>query len=131
MKRIYDETLINHYKKKYEIEKMFIQCPKLSLYMFEKGERWNTFLNPKEYMSFLVKGRIHLENIRYDGSIFAVHHIAAFTIIGDLEFSNQNNKQFSIVSDSTCYVLAFPLLQYQPIVEKIYILGYLLRSVGK
>lgn len=103
-----------------------------SIFEYEKGE-FITYSGQKlEYILFVVKGTVRIYGIRKDGSLSPVNQQKAPTILGDVEFSNQEAPPFITEAATAVICLA---LQIKPHAEQLHsdvrFLHTLLRSYAE
>ncbi len=130
MKKINDDTMIQKYIQNYQLQELFITVPEMTLFQFEKDEILNHKLNPEQFFLFLVQGKLHLTNIREDGTAYQILNITALTCLGDIELFRPGHKQYTITSDTTSLLLAIDLHKYHEELTTDYrFLQYLLKTV--
>ncbi len=130
MLEIQDEQLIQTYIHQYNLEDHFLQIPSMKLFQFEKQEVLNTKLNPNQFFLIFVKGKLHLTNVRKDGSSYQILNITALTCLGDIELLQPVHKQYIITSDTQSHLLVIDLPQYRETLLKDYkFLQYVLHNV--
>ena len=69
-------------------------------YRYEKGEYITVPGKPMDKILFLVEGTVQIYGIREDGSLSPVNQIVSPTILGDLEFPNQEAAPFFTIMES-------------------------------
>lgn len=114
MEKLCDTEEIEYWLQKEQIRDYF-DTPDLSFQIcrYKKGEYITTPDTPVEDLLFVVRGTIQIYGIREDGSISPVNQSNSPTLIGDIEFSRQENPPFfaSAKTDVTC--IALSMRKYQ------------------
>lgn len=129
MKTLTNQKRIQGYLKKYK-QYTFLSRYPLHLYQLEPHEILNDKLNPKQFLLFLVAGKIKISNIREDGSLHQITLLDSCTCFGDMEFAQPTIKQHIIETMSTCEFLAIDLTNERTHIEQdSEFLLFLLRSI--
>lgn len=130
MKKIYNQEKINNYLKQYKLE--FLSNYTLDFYSFSAHEHLNEKLNPKQFLIFLVFGTVHIYTPRINGSLNQITRSSAPVCFGDMEFTNQDMKQFQIETITPCEFICLDIAFHRNKIEHdSQLLLYLLHSVSK
>ena len=130
MKKIIQEYKIISYTHQHHLE--FLNTYALSLYSFTPQELLNEKLNPKQFLLFLVEGTVRIYSPRINGSLNQIAISSAPMCFGDMEFTNQNMKQFLIETMTPCKFICLDIaLNKDKMTKDAPLLLYLLHSVSQ
>ncbi|MCI8865285.1 MAG: cyclic nucleotide-binding domain-containing protein [Lachnospiraceae bacterium] len=82
-------------------------------YRYEKGEYITVPGKPMDKILFLVEGTVQIYGIREDGSLSPVNQIVSPTILGDLEFPNQEAAPFFTETKTPAVCLSLSTKAYR------------------
>ena len=130
MKKINKQEKINNYLKQFHLE--FLSTYQLNLYSFVSHERLSEKLNPKQFLIFLVCGTVKIFTPRSNGSLNQITRSSAPVCFGDMEFTNQDMKQFQIETITQCEFICLDItINRNKIEQDTKLLLYLLHSVSQ
>lgn len=95
MRRIYDPDALEAYLNQYHILDCF-DTEHLPFFLaeYERGEMLVQPLKPPHSLIFVVKGTVSLYSIRQNGSVYRISSSDEFTLLGDMEFVNDQLTVF-------------------------------------
>ncbi len=134
MKHINNQTKLNNYIKKYNIEDFFgIDMKKyMELLSFEKGSHVVKTNEPIEYLYFFVKGKLKIYTILKNGKSLLFRLYKPLNIIGDVEFIDCDiaNSNIEAIEDSLCIGISMNNIRSYAIDDPTF-LKCMCRSLGK
>jgi CRP/FNR family putative post-exponential-phase nitrogen-starvation transcriptional regulator len=106
MKRIYNQTKLENYIEKYNIEDFFgVNMKKyMELHIFEKGSHLVKTNGPIEYFYFFVEGKVKVYTVLKNGKSLLFRLYKPMIIIGDVEFIDCDtaNSNIEAINDCLC-----------------------------
>ena len=97
MKQIQDEALLQFYMEKYGIAELFeTRGLTFRLYEYERGEILNFIRDSSQCLQFFVKGNAVIYSVRADGSRYPLCNLDSFTMLGDMEFCEEQSLPFLV-----------------------------------
>ena len=115
MVEIQNNREIEKYIKKYEIEKLFTDNMKkqMNLYLFNKNEYICREEEHLENMYFLVHGKAKVSKHLENGKSLLISFYRPLTIIGDVEFIDDNVTDCSVqaIEDTYCIGINFDIVR--------------------
>lgn len=115
MIKIEDNKRIEEYIKKYEMESLFSDNMKeyMTLYMFSKNDYICKEEEQLENMYFLVNGKAKVSKHLENGRSLLISFYTPLTIIGDVEFIQNNATDCSVqvIMDTYCIGISFNIIK--------------------
>jgi CRP/FNR family putative post-exponential-phase nitrogen-starvation transcriptional regulator len=111
MNRIYNQTELDNYIKKYNIEDFFgINMKKyMELHMFDKGSHIVKTNEPIDYFYFFVEGKIKVYTILKNGKSLLFRLYKPLNIIGDVEFIDCDTANSNIEAINECLCIGISM----------------------
>ena len=133
MKQIQDDALLQFYMEKYGIAELFeTEGLTFRLYEYERGEILNFIRDSSQCLQFFVKGNAVIYSVRTDGSRYPLCNLDSFTMLGDMEFCEEQSLPFLV--EALTKVLCVELSLYEcraSLLNDRVFLRYVARSVAK
>lgn len=116
MKEIKDKKLLEKYYK--SVQCYFSVKPKvIKLIEYKKGELLNSPLNELDTFLIVVKGKISIYDISYDGAIRYISLASKDALLGDVEFCGKIHQSFYTEATSSLICLSIPFKENKEILE--------------
>ncbi|MGV8983001.1 cyclic nucleotide-binding domain-containing protein [Clostridium sp.] len=134
MKHINNQTELDNYVEKYNIESFFgIDMKKyMELHLFEKGSHIVKTDEPINYFYFFVEGKVKVYTILKNGKSLLFRLYKPLNIIGDVEFIDCDtaNSNIEAINDCLCIGISMKNLRKYAINDPTF-LKYMCTSLGK
>ena len=134
MKHINNQTKLEHYIKKYNIEDFFgIDMEKyMELLSFEKGSHIVKTNEPIKYLYFFVRGKLKVYTILKNGKSLLFRLYKPLNVIGDVEFIDCDiaNSNIEAIEDCLCIGISMCNIRNYAINDPTF-LKCMCRSLGK
>ncbi|MBZ9687234.1 cyclic nucleotide-binding domain-containing protein [Clostridium estertheticum] len=111
MKRIYNQTKLEHYIEKYSIEDFFgVDMKKyMELHIFEKGSHLVKTNEPIDYFYFFVEGKVKVYTVLKNGKSLLFRLYKPMIIIGDVEFIDCDTANSNIEAINECLCIGISM----------------------
>lgn len=134
MKRIYNQTKLDNYIEKYNIEDFFgIDMKKyMELHIFDKGSHIVKTNEPIDYFYFFVEGKVKVYTVLKNGKSLLFRLYKPLNIIGDVEFIDCDiaNSNIEAINDCLCIGISMKNLRKYAIDDPTF-LKCMCTSLGK
>ncbi len=132
MKKIQDEKLLKQYLMQYQIENLFdTEDLPFCLCEYERGEILSYIKDTDHLLQFVVSGAVQIYSIRSDGSRYPLCYVDTFTLLGDMEFCNENSLPFLVETATKVVCVELPLYKCRTmLLNDNTFLRYLLHSIS-
>lgn len=111
MKRVNNQTELENYIKKYNIEDFFgIDMKKyMELHLFDKGSHLVKNNEPIDHLYFFVEGKLKVYTVLKNGKSLLFRLYKPMSIIGDVEFIDCDTANTNIEAISECLCIAISM----------------------
>ena len=132
MRTIHDPALLRQYIAQYHIDEIFgTKNLPFCLIQYETGEVMNILRPQKDYLKFIVKGKISMMDIREDGNSYHYYYGGTFHMFGDMEFCGYTESTHWQQVAETVHAVELPLDQCRDqLWQDLCFLQYLARSLA-
>ena len=132
MHMINDPVLLRQYIVQYHIDEIFdTKNLPFCLIQYETGEVMNILRQQKDYLKFLVRGKISAVDIREDGNSYQYFYGGTFHMFGDVEFCGYTEATHWQQVVETVHTVELPLSQCRDrLWQDLCFLQYLSRSLA-
>lgn len=130
MEKIYDKEQIRYWVEREGIRESF-SCGNMDFYLcrYEKGEYLTAPYRRTKELLFVVSGTIQIYGIRDDGSAAPIAQGGRPALIGDIEFTTEENPTFFAEAKTVVLCIALSMEKYRRQLESdLKFLHMLLRS---
>ncbi|MBU3128215.1 cyclic nucleotide-binding domain-containing protein [Clostridium tagluense] len=111
MKRIYNQTKLDNYIEKYNIEGFFgVDMKKyMELHAFDKGSHLVKTNEPIDYFYFFVEGKVKVYTVLKNGKSLLFRLYKPMIIIGDVEFIDCDTANSNIEAINECLCIGISM----------------------